>query len=301
MAATRIVDIYNAKIGSTQVLGAESFEVDEQYDEVASHSDGLAGEAAVDHTTYGATGTLTAQDIASFGTLVGLWEQFDSLAVLAEGKLQGDIANGRKLTLNRAKLAGASLSLMPGQHARTTFRLMNSALPASVTPEEEVVSAALAKSLTFSSNYRGVQILTATFTPSVGADIIPLGLTGLELEVSYETPTAAGDGDFGRVCESCGGKVRGTLHFQDETLITGRTVAQALAFAPHGTLVVTYSQESGQASKTLTLANLTFAGDRHERAATRFGAMRLPFRQFFRLGANAYGFGYGTYKLFVVT
>jgi hypothetical protein len=286
--AYRVFDIFNALFGTTKVVGAESFQLVEGYRVVASKNDGMPGTAARDKTRFFATGQMVGQDIASFGTLIGLWEAaVDSLAVLAEGKLAGDAAKSVRLTLAHAKLLGATLSFQPGQHARSTFNFANNTALASDGAEHEVTALEVAsKTILHASGYRGVKIKSAVF-----GGITPLGVTGLELNVSGEADQAAGDNEFGESTEVGGFEVTGTLGFQDLTIASAATVAQRLMAAAAGDLVVTYTQQGAQADKVLTLKNLQFEEDTVGLAARKFHSNGLKFGCFCQAGATIYKVG----------
>lgn len=299
--AYRLFDIFNAKVATTQVVGAQSFEVTEGRDVVASRGDGFAGEAARDRTHYFASGRLEGQDISGLGTLIALWEGADSNAVLAEGRLAGDADKSARLTLQRTKLVAASLSFQQGQHARTVLEVQNSAAAASNTEDDECSLVEVTrKTITHAARYRGVRIKAVSFTPDSGTEIPPLAIKGLDWSVRYDAVADVGDDEFGKVVETSGGVVTGRIVFADLTIDTLRTVKQRLLAAKWGSLDITYEQQGGQADKTLTLANLQFESGPTRLGASAFASNELAFGQFWQNGANAYSIGTGTYKLYSV-
>jgi len=301
MAAYRIYDIFNAKINTTQVVGAESFTLRHGFRTVRSNNDGFAGEPARDKTRLFTSGELVGQDIGQFGTLIGLFEAAESLSVLAEGKLAGDASKSVKGTLAHAKLVSANLSFQPGQHARTRFTFVGSVAAASTAPEDEITIEEVAiKAITHASAYRGVLIKSAVFTPDGGAAITPAGVTGLDLNVTWQVDQAAGDDDYGEAAEVGGAVITGTLGFQDSTLDGGATVGQQLTAAKWGVLVVTYTQQGGQADKVLTIANLGLEEEGHVLQARRFAGNTVSFGCFLQNATTEYKVGSGASKIITV-
>jgi len=301
MAAYRVFDIFNAKIGSTQVVGATSFEARYGFRAVQSQGDGSIGIAARDKTRLYTSGRLACEDIAAFGTLIGLFEAAESLSVMAEGKLAGNAVKGVKATLAHAKLVGAGLSFQAGRHAQSTFDFRGSVAPATVVPSAEVTVVEVAtKAITYAAGLRGVVIKSAVFTPHGGGAITPLGVTGLDVNLRYQADQAAGDNDYGESVEVGSAEVSGSLSFQDQTITTLATVGQQLAAADWGVLAITYSQQAGAADKVLSLANLAFEDEAMTKGANRYGANRMGFGCFFQNGADMYKVGSGTNKIISV-
>lgn len=300
MAAYRIFDIFNAKIGTTQVVGADTLTAKSGYRQVTSNNDGAYGEVR-DKTYFYAEGSLACQDIGGFPTLIGLFEAADNLAVLAEGKLAGDVSKSVKLQLAHAKLTGAQLAFRQGQHASTTFNFTNSCAPASTKPEDELtVTEVVSKTITHAAGLRGVRILGASFAPAAGGTLVPLSVTGLDLNLSLQAQSLAGDNDFGESVEVAGGSLTGTLTFNDETIGTNQTIAQRLCAAGYGSLAITYAQQVGGANQVLTLAALQFESDQHNRRARQFHENQVSFGCLWQVGSTFYQIATGANKLVTV-
>lgn len=302
MAAYRLFDIFNAFMKTTQVVGAMSWGVKYDFKTMQSSSDGGAGVAARDKSRFFASGRLEFEDVASFGTLLGLWESTDdSIDIYAQGKLAKDAQKAASVTLKRCKPSSASLSFREGQHARCTLDVRNSAAAASTAVKDEVIIAEIAeKSITHAAGYRGVLIKSAVFTPSVGDAITPLGVQGLDLNIRWQVDETAGDDEWGMTVEAARPELTGSLAVQDLTLDTGETVIGQLLNAVHGSLAITYRQQGGQADKVLTLANLQFEGDDLNLRAGIHHSNRVGFGQFFQNGATWYTIGTGSNKLISV-
>ena len=57
-APVRLYDVFNCKIGATQVNGASGFDVEQGYRAQSANNDGQIGESAHDKTAFFANGTL---------------------------------------------------------------------------------------------------------------------------------------------------------------------------------------------------------------------------------------------------
>jgi len=298
----RLFDLFNLQVGTTQILGATRFTAQQGRRVVQSVADGV-GVAASDKTHHWMRATLEGQDIAAFGALIGLFETAESLSVSGEGKVVGDANQAARMTANHMKLVRASLRFLAGQHAQTTFELVNSCDANSVVSADELAFTELpTKTLTVASGYRGVRIVQdVEFTPNLGSPITCTGVTGLELDVRWPADVMAGDSDYGEVVETGRpNQLSGALLLSDVTLGSGATLGQRLQDASWGTLVVPYEQQAGQGDKVLTLVNVVFEGDEIGLAAAKHHSNRLPFSCFLANGVDTYTIGSGVKKIISV-
>ena len=304
MPAYRLFDIFNLKVGSTQIAGADSFEVTQGFREVVANNDGYAGAAARDRTFHYADGTLRGQDIITFDDILSLFESNETQTVVAEGKIAGDEAKSGRITFNRAKLAGASLELTDGGYASTQFDIVNSAASATDGMEDEVALTEVAnKSITHSTAKRGVRILSASFDPDgVASAITPLACMGLSLNVRGQVDRTAGDAEYGEIAEVSGYDVTGVLRFRDMALGTSKTVSQRLMEAVFGVLTISYQQQATPIGTpaTITLSNLQFREDRASLAARKFHGNALSFGAFSQNGSTTYGLASGSNKIIAI-
>ncbi len=303
MAATRVFDLFNAYLGSTQVVGADSLRLTEGYRVQTANNDGGHGLAARDKTYYFAQAVLGCQEVEALPTVCAAFESADTLTLAAEGKLAGIPVSTKtlKVLMQRAKLVAASLSIRQGGYAVSSFELRASADPGSNGPEDEVtVSEVDSPAITHSSALRAVRVTGASFTPNGGSAITLQSPRGLDLAIRWAADQAAGGSDFGEVVETGGFEITGTLALQDVGLdANGRTPAQALLLADHGVLVVTYRPQASSSDKTITLKNVYFEGSDDSRTARRFGEQTLRFGVFAQLGADWYDFS-GANKILTV-
>lgn len=300
--AYRVYDIFNAKLGSTQVVGATQLEVTDVADAVIGDSGDDIGEGAVEKGAVQIDGRLACQDLEGLQTLVALFEAAESLDVMAEGKLAGDAAKSVKLLMHHAKLGGFTVRAGGGQAATVEFTLPCSVDAASDALEDEVVVTEIAsKTITFATGLRAMRLAGATFTPNGGSPLTPVGIESLELRCQGRVAYLAGDDEWGKIAEVSGYSLQGSLTFRDETLATNPTIAQQLCNAGYGVLVVPWTRPGGAANYALTLAALEFFGGTHGRQARQFGGPnRLSFRQRFVVGTTHYTLATGTNKLIAV-
>lgn len=292
MPAVRLVDLFNAKIGSTQLVGAESIDFTYGRRMQRASNDGNAATAAADRTFFYSEGQLVCQAAAQFATILDLFRANDSQSITAEGKIAGTLpgVSGSQghIVAAHNKLTRAGLVFNQGAYAQTTFGFKNSAAAASNSSDDEVTYTEAGAAITHASAKRGVKVQSASFDPdgAPGA-ITPLGLESLSLDVAFEVPVAAGDADFGETTEALQPTVSGRIGFKDVTIASSATVAQRLLDAVFGVLTVVWS-EAISGTKTLTLRNCIFHEDRWSLAARRFGMCNLAFECFSQNGADAY-------------
>ena len=301
MSAIRLFDLFNCKIGSTQIVGADTFGADWGYRMLAANNDGHVVQAARDRAAFFANARLGGQDPGGFATLLALFEAADSLSIHAEGKVAGDVSKSQKVEFKHAKLASASLSFRPGQYAATTFDFRNSAAVASSSSDDEVAITEIAeKTITHAAGLRGGRIKSAVFTPSAGDAVTPLAITGLDLNLRGQIDQTAGDDDFGEVAEIAGYELSGSIDYKDETITAGATVAQQLTDTVYGSIAVTYTQQAGAADKVLTINNVYFESGRGDLNARKYHSNRLAFGCFAQVGSDFYTIATGATKLIAV-
>ncbi len=288
MAAYRLFDVFNAKIGTTQVVGAEGFSAWEGYRPLENQGGDSFGAEYVEKGPHFVDAVLECQEISGFGTLVGLFEQNDTLPVMAEGKVAGSAVAAGRLEVQRCKLGAASLSFKRGQHARARLELLNSASPTSNAPEQEIsLTAPITKVLTYAGRYRGVEIVSVTYTPYT-AEPEPVslsGVDGLELALRWKIERRHSDGEFGETCETSELAISGRLLLQDLSLLEIEdhvfvTAAQNLIGLGWGELQIEYRQQGGQPNKILTLEPLNFMEGGQDLRSGKFHDGAVPFRMF---------------------
>lgn len=302
--AKRVFDVYNAFVGATQVVGAAQFEVTQGFDFITANDDGFVALPARDRNTYRAAATLRCGEADSFGAVLALQEAADTLTLLAEGKEVGT-SNSHKITFNRAKLVSAGLSWRKGEYAAATFNFRNSAASASNTPDDEVAITSLAATITHATRRRMLTVVSATFTGDDASSVVPLSVTGLELNVDGQGAETAGDVDFGYTYEVNGYAVTGRLTYQDQTIATAQTPGQRAILNTKGKLDIVYRQQGGSvdsalATKTLTLQRIVFGEDISGYSARQFGQNQVTFGLYAQEDTTNYALATGTNKLIAV-
>lgn len=298
MAAIRLFDLFNAKVGATQVTGAETFGADWGYRMLTANNDGAIAQAARDKAAFFASARLGCEEIDSFAAVIALFEANETQSIYAEGKVQGDASKSQKCDFKHAKLLSAGLSLRPGAYAKCNFEFRNAAAAASTAESDEIAISEIAeKTITHSSNLRAIRVKSAVFTPSEGDAITPLAVNGFDLNVRGQVDQDCGDDDFAEVCDVAGYEVTGALTFKDETLAGGLTTSQQLTSAVYGSLAITYLRQAGAADKVLTLSNLYFEAGRNDLAARKYGGNSLNFGCFGQVGATTFTIASGDNKL----
>ena len=299
----RLYDIFNGKIGTTQIVGSEELAVTSGYRNQRANNDGYIGPASVDKTFFFADAALRGQDLATLQTALALFEANETQSVLAEGKLEGDAAKSYRCTVSRCKLASASLDFQQGDYAKTAFNFVNSAASGSTKASDEVTWVEVAtKAITHSAALRAVRINSATYTPTDGSPvtIVPGAVMGVSLNIQGQVDRTAGDTQFGEVAEVSGYQVTGVLTFKDVTLATGETVSQQLMAEKSGVLALPFAKQNGAAAGTLTLANLVFHQEVSTLLARKFGGQSLSFECFYDLSGTAYTLATGSNKIITV-
>jgi len=297
MASVRLYDIFNCKLGATQVLGAQEFEGGEDYVVLSANTDGLPGMAARDRGPYSAMARLTCQDIEQWADLVALWEASDSISVEAAGKKAGTPigTSYAKATASRMKLAAASFAITQGNYGRATFDMLNSAAAASDSPDDEIAVVDVASgSVTHANKRRAVRVVGMSFDPNGAAGaIVAENLKALSVNLRLQTARDYGDDDWGQVAETGGYELTGSIEFGDVQLSSTQTIGQALLAADWGALTVDYQQQgygTGANLMQIAIQNCFFDSQRTRFLSRQFGRNVMAFGAFFQNGADAYNF-----------
>lgn len=299
----RLIDVFDLKIGSTQLAGAESLSIVQEFATVSADNDGYQGQAEEDKTRYMATAELGFQDLITLDDAIAAFEAAVSATVSGRGKTVGVLAGGagsyHKFTMNRMLLAGANFSIgngLGGAYATAGLSLVNAPAPASTDPSAEIAIAVETAAITHSTAKRGVSLVSAVH----GGSLTPVGVEALTWRLQGKVEKAAGDGDFGEAVEVVGYTISGTLSFKDHTIGSSQTIAQRLIAGGRGALVCSYKQSGGGSNGTITLNNLQFKRDSTTLAARRMGVVQVDFSQQWSSGSTEYKLATGSNKLLAV-
>lgn len=295
MPARRLIDVYNAKVQSTQLSGAVGLSVQHGYRRARADNDGTPGVTVQNRDVFYAQGVLRCQDIRQLMTVLAAFEGNITRTIQAEGKEVGSITAAAKCVVQRAKLTGARVSFTAGQYASCDYSFRSSCAAASNTADDEVTWTDLTKTVTHASAGRIYRVKSAV----LGGALTPLGVDGLDLNINGNAQATWGDDDFGETVEVPSYDVTGTLRFKDTTIATLETIGQRLQEAAMAALVLTLRPESGS-DVVVTLANLLFHDDDTGLSARGYGQVGVDFSCQFLNGTTEYALASGSNKVVTV-